>query len=272
MRARQQKDWEEAKKKAIKVDRDVEEAVAGIQSGEDLFEEIMHGLQRGLEKRVASQFARLQMDSVDAGESMVSATLKASNRLLVELDVVEREVAPCFPPIYDIMSVFRDTYRSFLRSLLLPLVCGEDRMADYDLRDILDAIKFLDYYHNEVEKCDEFAEAVVGLNSAYLGRIKGQIMQWVHNLKGQKLELVNDDEGRFVTTLPHDMFNLINIQASKTLPDNFLGAVVLTCLEVLQDIQEDNVTWMEGEWRRIYNEDDGLEQLCAMVNDNVRLQ
>lgn len=29
---------------------------------------------------------------------------------------------------------------------------------------------------------------------------------------------------------------------------------------------------VESGWRRISAEDDGLEQLCAMVNDNIRLQ
>jgi len=29
---------------------------------------------------------------------------------------------------------------------------------------------------------------------------------------------------------------------------------------------------MEAGWRRISAEEDGLERLCAMVNDNLRLQ
>lgn len=60
--------------------------------------------------------------------------------------------------------------------------------------------------------CDEFAEAIVGLNAAYLTRIKAQIIKWVQNLRAQRLELQLDSEGHYVTTMPDDMFNLINIQ------------------------------------------------------------
>lgn len=50
------------------------------------------------------------------------------------------------------MRVFRDSYEGFLKDLLLPLVCGEDRMADCDVRDILEAIKWLEYYNTKVER------------------------------------------------------------------------------------------------------------------------
>lgn len=55
-------------------------------------------------------------------------------------------------------------------------------------------------------------EAIVGLNAAYLTRIKAQIMKWVQNLRAQRLEVQLDTEGHCVTTLPDDMFNLINMQ------------------------------------------------------------
>ncbi|CAN0149970.1 unnamed protein product [Pylaiella littoralis] len=154
------------------------------------------------------------------------------------------------------------------------MVCSEDRMADCDVRDILEAIKWLEYYNTKVERCEEFADAIGGLNTAYLSRIKAQIIKWVQNLRAQHLEVQLDADGHYVTTLPDDMFNLINMQISvaKTLPENFLGSVVLACLEVLQDIQEDSMLSMDSGWRRISAEEDGLERLCAMVNDNLRLQ
>lgn len=36
--------------------------------------------------------------------------------------------------------------------------------------------------------------------------------------------------------------------------------------------QEDSMLSMDSGWRRISAEEDGLERLCAMVNDNLRLQ
>ncbi|CAN0260440.1 unnamed protein product, partial [Ectocarpus sp. 4 AP-2014] len=231
-------------------------------------------LKKGLDNRVSAQFATMQMAGVDAGESKVFATLGAATNLLVDLEAVDSEVVPCFPPEYDILRVFRDSYEGFLKDLLLPLVCGEDKMADCDVRDILEAIKWLEYYNTKVERCEEFAQAIGGLNAAYLTRIKAQIIKWVQNLRAQHLEVQLDADGHYVTTLPDDMFNLINMQISvaKTLPENFLGSVVLACLEVLQDIQEDSMMSMEAGWRRISAEEDGLERLCAMVNDNLRLQ
>lgn len=62
------------------------------------------------------------------------------------------------------------------------------------------------------DRCEEFAEAIVGLNAAYLSRIKAQIIKWVQNLRSQHLEAQLDVDGRYVTTLPDDMFNLINMQ------------------------------------------------------------
>ncbi|CAB1109933.1 unnamed protein product [Ectocarpus sp. CCAP 1310/34] len=268
------KDWDEAKRVAKETGGDPDEAVAGLQSADELFEEINKGLKKGLDNRVSAQFATMQMAGVDAGESKVFATLGAATNLLVDLEAVESEVVPCFPREYDILRVFRDSYEGFLKDLLLPLVCGEDKMADCDVRDILEAIKWLEYYNTKVERCEEFAQAINGLNAAYLTRIKAQIIKWVQNLRAQHLEVQLDAEGHYVTTLPDDMFNLINMQISvaKTLPENFLGSVVLACLEVLQDIQEDSMMSMEAGWRRISAEEDGLERLCAMVNDNLRLQ
>ncbi|CBJ33864.1 conserved unknown protein [Ectocarpus siliculosus] len=274
MRARLRQDWDEAKRVAKETGGDPDEAVAGLQSADELFEEINKGLKKGLDNRVSAQFATMQMAGVDAGESKVFATLGAATNLLVDLEAVDSEVVPCFPPEYDILRVFRDSYEGFLKDLLLPLVCGEDKMADCDVRDILEAIKWLEYYNTKVERCEEFAQAIGGLNAAYLTRIKAQIIKWVQNLRAQHLEVQLDAEGHYVTTLPDDMFNLINMQISvaKTLPENFLGSVVLACLEVLQDIQEDSMMSMEAGWRRISAEEDGLERLCAMVNDNLRLQ
>ncbi|CAN0429409.1 unnamed protein product, partial [Ectocarpus sp. 13 AM-2016] len=61
-------------------------------------------------------------------------------------------------------------------------------------------------------RCEEFAQAIGGLNAAYLTRIKAQIIKWVQNLRAQHLEVQLDAEGHYVTTLPDDMFNLINMQ------------------------------------------------------------
>ena len=61
---------------------------------------------------------------------------------------------------------------------------------------------------------EEFADAIVGLNSAYLSRIKAQIIKWVQNLRAQHFEPQEDAEGHYVTTLPDDMFNLINMQVT----------------------------------------------------------
>ncbi|CAN0273606.1 unnamed protein product, partial [Phaeothamnion confervicola] len=90
------------------------------------------------------------MAAVDAGESKVMATLKAANNLLVDLDAMETYVAPCFPPAYNVAQVFKEAYTGFLMSLLLPMVRSEDRMAEHDVRDILEAIKWLQYYNQKV--------------------------------------------------------------------------------------------------------------------------
>lgn len=65
-------------------------------------------------------------------------------------------------------------------------------------------------------RCEEFADAIGGLNAAYLTRIKAQIIKWVQNLRAQHLEVQLDADGHYVTTLPDDMFNLINMQVMPT--------------------------------------------------------
>lgn len=77
-------------------------------------------------------------------------------------------------------------------------------------------------------RCEEFAEAIVGLNAAYLGRIKAQIMKWVQNLRSQHLEPQLDADGHYVTTLP-DMFNLINMQVYRTARLNGRARKIFQC-------------------------------------------
>jgi exocyst complex component 3 len=269
--------YETTRSRALKSGGGADEAdvaVAGLDSAEALQEKLVGGLRDGLRAKITSQFAQMQMAAVDAGDSKVHATLTAATNLIVELENVDEYVAPCFPPSYEIVKLFGEVYEEFIQDLLLPLVGTADRMSDYDVKDILEALKWLQYYITTVAHNDQFARAVEALKEAYLGRIKDQILKWVRNLKGQELEPMQTSDDQWVTTFPDDMFNLINIQigVAKTLPEAFLGSVLLACLEVLEDIQADSIKWLEANWASVADKENGLEQLCAAVNDNLRLQ
>ncbi|CAM9404257.1 unnamed protein product [Chrysoparadoxa australica] len=266
--------WGDAKERAEKEGRDLEEALAGVESGESFNSELMLALRTGLEMKVSAQFAQMQMAAVDAGESKVLATLGAASSMLLDLDSVEELVAPCFPPRYEIAQIFRSVYGGFLESLLVPLVASSDRMSEYEVRDILEAIKWLHYYNESFETKPVFVDAIVGLNEAYLGRIKGQIRDWVNNLRAQDSAPQQNEEGRWVTTVPAEMFNLISVQVriAKALPGEFLGEVLLACLEVLHDIQADSMKVLERDWREVALREDGFQELCAVVSDNEILQ
>ncbi|KAG5178787.1 exocyst complex component Sec6-domain-containing protein [Tribonema minus] len=261
---------EDAERKGI----DPDDAVAGLEPPETMKEAVLSGLKTGLEHKIVAQFSQMQMASVDAGDSQMMATLGAATNLLVDLESVSELVVPCFPPHYEILKVFRTAYEGFLNDLLYPLVSSQERIDTYDVKDMLEAIKWLEYYVSKVEHNDKFAKAIVDLNSMYLKRIKAQIMKWVHNLKAQEPELIQSSDGKWLTTFPDDMFNLVNVQISvaKTLPETFLGEVLLACLEVLHDIQAESMDWINSSWEQVSQEDNGTELLCSLVNDNLRLQ
>ena len=50
------------------------------------------------------------------------------------------------------------------------------------------SVQWLEYYNSKVERNEKFASAIVDLNATYLKRIKAQILEWVHNLKAQKVQ------------------------------------------------------------------------------------
>ncbi|CAM9377863.1 unnamed protein product [Phaeothamnion confervicola] len=71
------------------------------------------------------------------------------------------------------------------------------------------------------------------------------------------------------------MFQLIGVQlsvAKQCLPEEYWRDMVLACLQVLQDVQDSSRRRLAQRWRDIHAQDDGLEQLCAIVNDCDRLQ
>eukprot|EP01084_Bolivina_argentea_P269806 458648_1 len=267
--------WKEAKRLAIEGGEDLDIALAGFDSPERLNEKLMAAIEKHILTRITAEFSSSQMAAVDSGKSKLNATLGAATSLLLDLKVINERVAPCFPSRYDILAFFRGVYEQFLKDLLLPLVATEDRMFEYEVVDILEAIKWLQYYSEQETEVPEFVQAMSVLKSTYLIRIKGQINEWIGNLRSnQGNKPVQYNDGTWHTPYPDDIFNLIHVQinVAKSLPVAFLGDVLVALLDALHIGQMAESTYIDTKWRTIAQQDNGLEQLCSIVNDDLRMQ
>jgi hypothetical protein len=104
----------------------------------------------------------------------------------------------------------------------------------------------------------------------YLGRIKHQVMQWFTNIKNLPLETQPGEDGTIITTNPEDMFRVLSLQvavAEEKLPKEKLKDVIMTCLQVLREIQRDTYDAL----RTSYKDMDPM-LMCATINDNLRME
>ncbi|CAM9700388.1 unnamed protein product, partial [Phaeothamnion confervicola] len=81
MRARQRRRYQAAYRAALESGADPDEALGGLESGEELHAEMINGLRKGLDLKIGSQFAQMQMAAVDAGDSKTMATPTAATHL-----------------------------------------------------------------------------------------------------------------------------------------------------------------------------------------------
>lgn len=73
--------------------------------------------------------------------------------ILLDLTYLRAEVAPCFPPTYDIMETFRAQYERHLVQNIGKLYKTQRGFPGMDQGELLQLMEWLDYYNQEVCAC-----------------------------------------------------------------------------------------------------------------------
>lgn len=292
-----------ARERAEKNSEDVEEAVA-LSLLEDLRADLMSKLKQRVDDRASVMFAQTQAEAIakeasvtTAGEAshvqpdVFAATLGAATRILVDLNYLKAEVAPCFPDDYMVMDTFRMQYEQCLVKEICKLYQGG--FSKLDQGELLQLMEWLDYYNQAIvhlgarTPCSEFVQALSVCLQEYLVRVRIQMTEWFTNILNRVQEVAVNSAGQPITSTPEDFFNIIHLQVlvalSKLSADN-MCAVIVVCLNVIKTILEETLTTLRDKKlalafpttmaRERQREGDPitLEMMCATVNDYDRLQ
>jgi hypothetical protein len=150
--------------------------------------------------------------------------------------------------------------------------------ASFKVSDILDLINWIEYHHicmwefevGERSSLNKFQSIKQDLLDEYKSRIKTQVNEWFGNIKKQPVEIIKGPKRTLVTSNPEDMFNIMHTElevAKEKLPSDYSKEVAITCLQVLQEVQRMSYDSLVKQWRQM-----DVEELCATVNDNMRMQ
>ncbi|RHY41997.1 hypothetical protein DYB38_012626 [Aphanomyces astaci] len=171
--------------------------------------------------------------------------LNNASNLLLDLEYVERDVAPCFPPSIDAVQVFVTSYNSAL----------EVQVGKYRSGTVSDVL-------------DQTANLVMRL---YLDGIQDQIHTWVTNIYNRDEEAVVGPSGELHSTRPNDIMNILSSQitiAQEWLSGGLLARVVLTCLTALMDQLKARALRFASTLTTTTD----IEALCSFINDTDVLQ
>ncbi|ETV73253.1 hypothetical protein, variant [Aphanomyces astaci] len=239
-------------------------------SAPSMFQKCRDHLQTSLQARVADLFVYPpDQDFAQAFNGMLN---NASN-LLLDLEYVERDVAPCFPPSIDAVQVFVTSYNSALE-VQFAQICGK---AELGVAQKLQLVQWLDYYNTQVGKyrsgtvsdvLDQTANLVMRL---YLDGIQDQIHTWVTNIYNRDEEAVVGPSGELHSTRPNDIMNILSSQitiAQEWLSGGLLARVVLTCLTALMDQLKARALRFASTLTTTTD----IEALCSFINDTDVLQ
>lgn len=242
---------------------------------ESLVDDIDDRIKRIISEKVEGKFILAKEDAENSGESKVDALLSAATQIISMMTEFKNEVLPCIPPERDSLEVFLDVFEYFLVPEMTAL--ATDDILSLQVSDFLQLIDWIEYYKAQMEgyNCShrnsikEFNQISENLKVQYLVRIRNQVMEWFDNIKKLPVEtvLVNN---KLITSQPEDMFNVIYQQlavAKEKLPRDHLKDVVSCCIQVLREVQIQSFESFSNSL-----EHENVETICAIVNDNQRMQ
>lgn len=233
-------------------------------------------------RRAAKLFAEHQMRLADEDCSHTSALVGAATKLVVDLDKIRKFAAPCVPDNrWKLVRVVRAAYEAHLERQLSPLWTAnfeEEDGAGLDVADLVQVSEWLDHYNAVIQRvdCDEggdydepdvcdllkcppqkpkllqvgvsesFRRGAQKLVRHYLDQVSVQVEKWFSAIRVREASLRKDSNGRWLTTRPEDMFQIVGTQlavakehaerAKRANSDasQHVATVFLRCLEELR--------------------------------------
>ncbi|KAG6971069.1 hypothetical protein JG688_00004589 [Phytophthora aleatoria] len=225
-----------------------------------------------LAKRIEGIFRAAESEAEASKKDLFTPVLEAATQLMVDLEIVQSDVAPCFPSDIDVVHLFTSTYNAQLDSEITNL----SERPDVGIAQRLQIVQWIDYYNTEIIKYKHSRASIVmdrtsqELMKAYLDEIKVQIHTWITNIWKRDEECVVGPQGELQSTRPNDIVNILKSQisiAQEWLSGRLVGCVVATCLQVLMEELKIRYDSIAGKLETV-----DAEMLCSFINDAEILQ
>ncbi|KAJ8542497.1 hypothetical protein ON010_g12316 [Phytophthora cinnamomi] len=225
-----------------------------------------------LAKRIEGIFRTAESEAQAEKKDLFTPVLEAATQLMVDLEIVQSDVAPCFPSEIDVIHLFTSTYNAELETEIMKL----SARPDVGIAQRLQIVQWIDYYNTEIIKYKHSRASIVldktsqELMKAYLDEIKVQIHTWVTNIWKREEECIVGPQGELQSTRPNDIVNILKSQisiAQEWLSGRLVGCVVSTCLQVLMEELKIRYDSIAGKLETV-----DADMLCSFINDAEVLQ
>ncbi|RLN95474.1 hypothetical protein BBJ28_00007264 [Nothophytophthora sp. Chile5] len=193
-----------------------------------------------LSRRIEGMFRNAESEAADKKQDLFSAILESANHMMMDLEVVQSDVASCFPNEIDVIRLFTSTYNMLLEKEITTL----STRPDVGIAQRLQLVQWIDYYNSEIIKykhsrasgvLDQTSQVLMKL---YLDEIQGQIHTWITNIWKRDEENIVGPQGELQSTRPNDIVNILKSQisiAQEWLSGRMIGCVVAACLRALME-------------------------------------
>ena len=222
--------------------------------------------------------------AADSGLSMVKATLDAAGEMRDDLKVLFEDVAPCFPSSYHMLPKWRAADEEFIVPQVMQLYNDRhiDEMDAGDILTLIDWLKLYDIHMIDMgidEPCCEFGYGTSRLLAKYIERMKAQMDKWFKNIALTPTPRNADNSGRFFTSMPEMLFQVVYMQAGVVkdrLEGGHLRDVLLSISATVTAEQQRQLKLLhektcEALCGRNAEEAADVESLVAEVNDCARI-
>ncbi|RLN55017.1 hypothetical protein BBJ29_006857 [Phytophthora kernoviae] len=225
-----------------------------------------------LSRRVENLFRTAEADAEGKKQDMFTSVLEVANQMMIDMEIIQSDVASCFPSEIDVIHLFTSTYNTLLENQITKL----SSRPDVGIAQRLQLVQWIDYYNTEIIKYKHSRASVIldrtsrELMKSYLDEIKAQIHTWVTNIWKRDEECVVGPQGELQSTRPNDIVNILKSQisiAQEYLSGRLVGCVVAACLQVLMEELKIRYDSIAGRLEAV-----DAEMLCSFINDAEILQ
>ena len=231
-----------------------------------------------------TSFVPRRTEAVDAGLSIVKATLDAADQMITDFELLVKEVAPCFPKSYRIQFVWRQAYEFYIENSVAQLY-SERKVSEWETGDLLTINMWLREYNKKMVQLKagkpnvDFQSGESLLLAEYLKRMEMQLEQWFKNIASTEQQRSADNSGKLFTSMPEMLFQVIYVQAGVVqdrLHGKYLQTVLLSILSKVAAEQDKQLQLLHSKVSAALcsGVDDNsvdIEGLVAEVNDFARL-